>query len=658
MRTSTYQRLKSWFNQTGESEDRSPRGMHELEPRLLLSAVLTNAIPDQYISAQGGTASINLNAFFDNTDITGTLVRYDTVFGDIDVELFDTDTPATVQNFLNYVDRGDYDGTFFHRNALLGDSTPFVVQGGGFSYESGNTYNEVTADAAVLNEPGISNTRGTIAMAKLGGDPDSATNQWFFNMGDNSANLDAQNGGFTVFGEVKGNGMVVVDQIAATPVWDASSLNSAFNELPLRDFTNDHFPNNNDLVVINSVTRLDHELTFSVVANSSPSRVAVAVSEDGVVTIFTVNSSKPETVTITIEAEDYDGNTTQTTFTVEVGEAKESLDNDRFADMIWRDFKSGKNTLWDMQGMSKVGAEALRRLKNSDWYIAAVGDLNQDGSNDLLWRNAYDGRNRVWLMDGTTFVGAEDLRTVANRKLTIGGIADFNNDGKADILWRNAKHGKNFVWTMDGTAEAGTMRLKTQSGSQWYIGGVGDFDRDGATDIVWRNEDGGQNKVWLLNPQDGTLKQSVALLSEASSNWVISGVADWNVNNDVDILWRNVKNGKQMVWVMSGTTRINLRTDLNVRRNQSWQLPGRTSQQVADQKATAKIQRQQRRAARLARLKAASASASVVPVTASAHAAESTTSVLGMVEPIFNLDLGDGDADAGFVLNDDGQVVN
>ncbi|HIE85776.1 MAG TPA: hypothetical protein EYP91_02795 [Gammaproteobacteria bacterium] len=54
-------------------------------------------------------------------------------------------------------------------------------------------------------------------MAKVGGDPDSATSEWFVNLANNAANLDSQNGGFTVFGVVINNGMTVVDEIAALP---------------------------------------------------------------------------------------------------------------------------------------------------------------------------------------------------------------------------------------------------------------------------------------------------------------------------------------------------------------------------------------------------------------------------------------------------------
>jgi cyclophilin family peptidyl-prolyl cis-trans isomerase len=157
------------------------------------------------------------------------VVRFSSNVGEIDMELFDTDTPLTVANFLSYVNAGRYNQSFIHR------SVPgFVIQGGGFGL-SGNAVVSVPTNAAVPNEPGISNQRGTVAMAKLGDNPNSATSQWFINLEDNAAILDAQNGGFTVFGQVVGNGMAVADRIAALATYNATTqLGGAFGSLPLQ----------------------------------------------------------------------------------------------------------------------------------------------------------------------------------------------------------------------------------------------------------------------------------------------------------------------------------------------------------------------------------------------------------------------------------------
>jgi cyclophilin family peptidyl-prolyl cis-trans isomerase len=165
---------------------------------------------------------------FFSSNALATNVVLETVLGDIEIELFDDETPQTVANFLNYVRDDDFDDTFFHRSI-----DNFVIQGGGFKFIDGEAV-AVPTDPPVPNEPGISNVRGTIAMAKLSGDPDSATSGWFINLVDNSANLDAQNGGFTVFGQVVGNGMEVVDAIAALRQWNAGG---SFTDLPLIEYS-------------------------------------------------------------------------------------------------------------------------------------------------------------------------------------------------------------------------------------------------------------------------------------------------------------------------------------------------------------------------------------------------------------------------------------
>ena len=141
-------------------------------------------------------------------------------------------TKATAKNYLRYVDKGLYDGSIFHR------SVPgFVLQGGGFSApivpsSRGGVPEEINDFGTVENQPGNSNAKGTVAMAKLGGQPDSSTNQWFINL-NNNPSLDSQNEGFTLFGKVLGDGMDVVEALSSAEVFN---LGGVFSQLPLWSF--------------------------------------------------------------------------------------------------------------------------------------------------------------------------------------------------------------------------------------------------------------------------------------------------------------------------------------------------------------------------------------------------------------------------------------
>lgn len=176
-----------------------------------------------------GSVLLALSALLASGAQANSFVCVESSVGNFCIELFDSVAPKTVANFLNYVRGGDFNNTFMHR------SVPgFVVQGGGYRYAGGTTVTEVPKDPAVQNEFNRSNLRGTIAMAKFGNDPNSATSEWFINLGDNSGDLDTQNGGFTVFGQVHGDGMKVVDAMVARQPRDISvSLGGAFTDVPL-----------------------------------------------------------------------------------------------------------------------------------------------------------------------------------------------------------------------------------------------------------------------------------------------------------------------------------------------------------------------------------------------------------------------------------------
>ncbi|HUY31900.1 MAG TPA: peptidylprolyl isomerase [Pirellulales bacterium] len=177
------------------------------------------------------------------------IVSVDTNVGNFKLDLFQSTAPNTVANFLKYVDSGDYNSSFVTR-AIPG----FVIQGGGATTSSttfaggSSQFSAVPDLGTVASEAGTKNTTGTIAMALSSG-PNTGTNQWFINLAANSSLDGTSNGGpFTVFGDVVGNGMQVINQIAALPTQSVTST------VPSVDLSNLPVSTSNQLVVINSMS--------------------------------------------------------------------------------------------------------------------------------------------------------------------------------------------------------------------------------------------------------------------------------------------------------------------------------------------------------------------------------------------------------------------
>lgn len=277
-----------------------------------LKAALTN----RTLVAGGAPAHVNLRSHFTVPNVTGPVVQFDTTKGKFNAELLSTGTPKTVANFLNYANRGAYTNSLIHRSVK-----DFVIQGGGFTL-SGTNINPVATDAPVDNEPKYSNTRGTLAMAKTSAGPSTATSQWFVNLANNSANLDAQNGGFTVFGYVLSTGMSVVDAIAAVQVYDAKAqLGAAFDSLPL--LANGLTPENFLMVKSVGVVPLYPELASAAAVMSfsaTSSNTGVATLEVAASTL-TIRPVSAGTTTITVRAVDTNGKDVTSNFNVTVAAA-------------------------------------------------------------------------------------------------------------------------------------------------------------------------------------------------------------------------------------------------------------------------------------------------------------------------------------------------
>lgn len=198
-----------------------------------------------------------------------TVVQIQTSYGNIEVNLFDKNTPKTVANFLSYIEDSAYDNSIIHRSI-----SGFISQGGGYHFDSDNNLIDITEKDSITNEPVYSNVRGTIAMAKLGGQPNSATSQWFINLADNSTNLNSQNSGFTAFGQVTDAGMVIMDSIAAVSV---ANKGGVYTSVPLENTSGGITQDNAvviDTIVVTDTTvesAADLEPVFNPVENSTNS---------------------------------------------------------------------------------------------------------------------------------------------------------------------------------------------------------------------------------------------------------------------------------------------------------------------------------------------------------------------------------------------------
>lgn len=187
--------------------------MHGILLATLIVSAGTSAAPGE--QKQPATSSVNQEAP-KQQDVEQTKVVFETSLGPVVIGLYPEKAPISVENFLQYVDSGFYDGVIFHRVV-----PNFVVQAGGFD----SNYQRKPTSAAIKNESnnGLLNLRGTLSMARTMS-PDSATSQFFISLRDNP-HLDSSPGspGYAVFGKVI-DGIEVIDKMADLPQGNHSGV--------------------------------------------------------------------------------------------------------------------------------------------------------------------------------------------------------------------------------------------------------------------------------------------------------------------------------------------------------------------------------------------------------------------------------------------------
>jgi cyclophilin family peptidyl-prolyl cis-trans isomerase len=414
------------------------------------------------------------------------IVRIETPLGSFDVELFEEDAPKTVENFLNYVRDGDFENSFFHR------SIPgFVLQGGGFTFVDGQV-DSVPTDPPVDNEFNQSNLRGTLAMAKVGGDPDSATSQWFVNLADNSDNLDTQNGGFTVFGRVLGDGMDVVDAIAALPRW---RFNVPFDNWPLIDYRNQG-PVETENIVFTDVTLLETARTELDVTG------VVDVSGDAVPDMGYLTSEDQPKVSY------YSGATGQRIRTV------------RYLGMAWTGVAAATLADANANGVAQ------------DPAVAVLATRPDNGRHTVEIRRSKTGK----LLKRIDFMGP------ATEVLDVAVIDDSNGDGVTDdaviaVLGFNPNRPskEQIRVQVRRFGDGGGVKNYFFFNENWTPVALEGVQRPGRSPllaVLGNNKNNGQNVVQARALKNGTLQPNVTFLNDAWLARDLAVLTDTNSDGD------------------------------------------------------------------------------------------------------------------------------
>jgi hypothetical protein len=247
------------------------------------------------------------------------------------------------------------------------------------------------------------------------------------------------------------------------------------------------------------------------------------------------------------------------------------LNHDGRPDLVWYNRTSGSLYTWFLKDGKVTSGSRLDpdHVLTRTWQLRGLADLDRDTNSDLLWQDQRTGTLAAWLMNGTKMVRVVSIPDIglptpsslppAPRRRAIWqvrGLADLNGDGHNDVVWQHPQTGELYVWFMNGTTPTSGAPLNPGrfADVDWQLRGLADFNGDGSVDLLWQHRRTGELYVWFMNGTTAVSGASTSPARLANARAQVVRVTDLNEDGKPDILFQDQTTGDLRVWYMNGLT--------------------------------------------------------------------------------------------------------